>query len=84
MRSDYNVIHLKQGIVGVNRLLFGDIQPGAGNPLFLQGFNESWLIDYCPSSRVDNIDSRFDLLEFPLPDEMSGFLIQEGTDGDKV
>ena len=45
-----DVVHVKQGVLRVRRLLLEDVEPGAGYPALLKGLDERRLVNrgvYC-------------------------------------
>src|SRR6185437_17006715 len=53
MRGEDNVVHAEQRIVAARRLLFQDVEPGAGDPALLQRLDQRRLVDSRPAPRVD-------------------------------
>ena len=47
-----DVVHVKQGVLRVRRLLLEDVEPGAGYPALLKGLDERRLLMSAGSSTV--------------------------------
>ena len=83
MRKRHGVFQLKQWRLG-QRLLFVHVQPGAANPVVLQGFDQCRFVDHRAASDVHQNRARLHQRQFAMADQVFGFLAERYHQADEI